>query len=120
MKYSIIESVKEKLVGKSIKFCSSDTVIYQPYIESIPKSNGVTKKQFDGGNPQFRRNVTREKVIGRHKIFKTLKIIDVRMSYADWNGHDGLVLILENNGEHGLEVGDNLTEIEPNVFMLTN
>lgn len=93
----IIKLLEKELVGKKIRYCKSSRNVIQPYIEYVKKSNNVTNKQFESGNPKYRMIAERQKVIGKHEIFETGIVSSIDL-YGD-NYNDVFVRLSFTNGD---------------------
>lgn len=110
--------MKNMLIGKELKYCKSWKQVNQQYSVACKKSKNVTDKQFMSGNRKFIMLAHRTKTIGTYSIYEVSKIVDIRISYGDWDGSNSLSLVLENGHQTDLEVDTEIVEIEPNVLML--
>lgn len=109
--------MKRILVGKNLKYCKSSKAIIQNTTIRIKKSNSVTEKQIKENFKRFTMLSNKSKVIGTHKIFEISKIIDITISYGDWEGANMLVIVLENGHSQELEVDTVIQEVDNNTIM---
>lgn len=82
----IIKLLEKELIGKKIRYCKSSKNIFQPYCEYVKKSNNVTNKQFESGDPKYRMIAHRQKAIGKHEIFETGIIHSIDFGGDDYHG----------------------------------
>ncbi len=116
--FSIFEFIKEKFIGKTIKHCIKRENIIQPYNVWIKKSGNVTDKQFEGGNPRFRREITRNKILGTNVVYDYSKVVEVQVSYSNgYEGYNGLRLILEDGAELDLEVDTEIIQLDNDTYL---
>ena len=128
---SFIDILNKELVGKQIRICTSEKDIYQEYNIWKKKSKNVTDAQFTElvpaeGHSYFTRNpkycisVSRTQRIGGYAKYEDFKIESVRIDKTndEFEGHDNILLILENGQEYDIEIGDELVHIHSNLYTL--
>ena len=104
---TLIKILEDNLIGKSVRVRTQWKQIKQEKVIKVKKHNGVTKKQFESGLPNFVRNKIIEVPLGFHSKYETLKIKGVKAEMSDdicygtppyyYN------VILENDMEYSLE-----------------
>ncbi len=115
--FSIFEFIKEKFIGKTFKHCIKREDIIQPYSVWIKKSGNVTDKQFEGGNPRFRRQITRHEKLGTNVVYGYSKVVSVHVSYSNgYEGYNGLRITLEDGGEFDLEVDTEIIQLDKDTY----
>jgi hypothetical protein len=119
----IIDLIKPYFLGKTFKYLVANKQVTQDYLLRKKKSHSVTDAQFESGIPKYAQFVTRTKVIGRHLIFESSEIIDIKINHydscEDYTSY--LELKLKNGTELAFEFDDQeIVEIDKNTIMFKN
>jgi hypothetical protein len=96
---TIAALLKEKFVGKNLKYLSHSKNIYK-----YPNS----KKRFSEGNT----------MMGYHHAFETSKIVDIFLKVSETDYNHYIMFQLENGQEHVIFITDEIIQIDPNTIML--
>lgn len=116
----ILDLIKPYFIGKTLKYLVSHKHITQDYLLRKKKSHSVTDKQFESGIQKYSQFVTRKKIIGKHLIFESAKILDVIVkTYEDYDSsYTYLEFVLSNDMEYQIELCDEFIEIDKNTIMI--
>lgn len=117
MENTIHAVMKTVLIGQELKYVKQIIPVEQHYTVKVKKSQGVTKKQLEEGNPRFVKTITQYKNIGKHIIYETSMIVDVIVEYGDWDSANSLAVVLENGYRIALEVDTLIQNIDKKVIM---
>jgi hypothetical protein len=95
---NILSILEKELIGKTIRTCSYTRPIIQEGLKKVKKSNSITNKQFESGNPKFYYLAINRVLLGTHFKFEDLKIKRIWFDYSEYD--DGKVLKAElENGQ---------------------
>jgi len=93
---NILSILEKELIGLPIRTCTYSRPIMQEGLKKVKKSNNVTNKQFESGNPKFYFFATNRVRLGTHLKFETLSIKRIWFDYHDYDDNKSLRAELEN------------------------
>ena len=108
---NVIDILKKEIIGKSVLVTTRiNNDIVEIYDEVIKVGIGTTKKQFNSGNPKYRKTVQRSRTI-RHDptiIKEWIQIISVIGLDVNENhfgeGYPIIKVVLKNGDDFSLEI----------------
>jgi len=103
----ILDVIKETLIGKSLNIKVKHEPIIEFYDDIVKKSNSVTNKQFESGDPKYTMVAHRRRITGYDTVYQHKKIIDI----IDTGGDDygGYIIVkFEDNTTYNIDLMDDI------------